>query len=105
MHEQEQKKPNLNPNLKIYEEGIFKTTDKELGKKIKENQQKKITEKGRKKVEDAVIKGELKFGTKSEKVRKPTFEEYKAKQKTEQEEMLEKAREKLKEKYEEAKAA
>ncbi|MBU2473009.1 hypothetical protein KKE74_03170 [Patescibacteria group bacterium] len=106
MSEQEQKKPNLAPGLKIYGKtgGYFKKTDKEVNEIVEKNKEKRKTEIAKKKVAEAVEKGEIKFGTESKEAsnKKPTFEEYKAAEQAKQEEALEKAREKLKEKYEKA---
>lgn len=106
MREQEQEKPKLAPELEIYGKtgGYFKKTDKEVDETVEKNREKRETEKAKEKVAEAVEKGEVKFGgIESKKVnnKKPSFEEYKAKQQAEQEEVLEKAREELEKKYEE----
>lgn len=102
-------KPKLAPDLQIYEKGYFKKTDKEFKEETEDIKKKRIMEEGRKKVEEAVEKGEIKFGTEQEKIsKKPSFEEFKAQQesefqkKVEEKEKIREAEKKLEEEYKEA---
>jgi len=101
----EQEKPNLAPELEVYGKtgGYFKKTDKEVDQTVEKNREKRKTETAKKKVAEAVEKGEVKFGTElKEGNKKPSFEEYRAIEQAKQEEVLKKARKALAEKYKEA---
>jgi len=96
--------PKLVPDLKIYKEGSFKRTDAEFKNKTGEIEKEKTMKEGRKKVEEALREGKIKFGAgREEVIKKPTFEEFKAQQESEFQKKLEAAREKKDAAYEDEK--